>query len=99
MLAVNPDTGERRVVGIDDDGEWGWRAGGLPDLDDPGTLGCLLALVREAWSDDLELSRRIETVRGYGLRAAIDVVQRFKKGNMTEADAIVAALMFKSSAW
>jgi hypothetical protein len=26
--------------------------GGLPDLTDPATLGCLLALVREAWGDD-----------------------------------------------
>jgi hypothetical protein len=25
--------------------------GGLPDLTDPATLGCLLALVREAWGD------------------------------------------------
>ena len=24
---------------------------GLPDLTDPATLGCLLALVREAWAD------------------------------------------------
>jgi len=24
----------------------------LPDLTDPATLGCLLALVREAWGDD-----------------------------------------------
>jgi hypothetical protein len=29
----------------------GWR----PDLADPATLGCLLALVREAWGDDLHI--------------------------------------------
>ena len=27
--------------------------GALPDLSDPATLGCLLALVREAWGDPL----------------------------------------------
>lgn len=32
----------------------------LPDLADPGTLGCLLALVREAWGDPL-----ICTANGY----------------------------------
>ena len=27
------------------------QGGGLPDLTDPATLGCLLALVREAWGN------------------------------------------------
>ena len=27
--------------------------GRLPDLNDPGTIGCLLALVRKAWDDPL----------------------------------------------
>lgn len=34
---------------LDNDG-WGWHAGGLPDLTDPATVGCLLALVRSAWN-------------------------------------------------
>jgi hypothetical protein len=38
-----------RPVRVDD----GWHEVGvwLPDLSDPATLGCLLALVREAWGD------------------------------------------------
>jgi hypothetical protein len=31
------------------------HSGALPDLADPATLGCLLALVREAWGGDLHV--------------------------------------------
>jgi len=45
---------DRRVAApVDDDGTFRWADpfdnGALPDLTDPATLGCLLALVREAW--------------------------------------------------
>ena len=33
---------------------YGARDDGLPDLSDPATLGCLLALVRKAWGGDFE---------------------------------------------
>jgi hypothetical protein len=38
-----------------DGGGWydGDAAGFLPDLSDPATLGCLLALVREAWKGNV----------------------------------------------
>ena len=56
---------------------------GLPDLTDPATLGCLLALVREAWDDRYlcaSLSpRKLWMVDGWSLHD-------------TEAEALVAAL-------
>ena len=33
------------------DPEYARDSGAIPDLDDPATLGCVLAVVREAWSD------------------------------------------------
>jgi hypothetical protein len=67
-------------------GEW---ANALPDLTDPATLGCLLALVREAWGDpflcavgDRETGWRLD---GYAIVEDIHSYQ-------SEAEALVAAL-------
>ena len=65
--------------------------GRLPDLTDPATLGCLLALVREAWGDEhLHNGRRIA---GWGVwtSASTPIPQCVGKGD-TEAEALVAAL-------
>ena len=59
----------------------------LPDLTDPATLGCLLALVREAWGQpELFCSRSIGL--GWGVYDFIDDVGL----GHTEAEALVAAL-------
>ena len=72
-------------------------AGLLPDLTDPATLGCLLALVREAWGD-----HATSFANGYaepqnvwvvhnGRFSSDDYGPEIAKGS-TEADALVRAL-------
>ena len=64
----------------------------LPDLCDPATLGCLLALVREAWGrDDLGASRYKERWCVERWCGDIRVFQYGTQGG-TEAEALVAAL-------
>lgn len=64
----------------------------LPDLSDPATLGCLLALVREAWGDPHAGSRWMKPDwkvlvqrRGYINHTVVGV-------GRTEAEALVRAL-------
>ena len=62
----------------------------LPDLTDPATLGCLLALVREAWESP---KANISWVTDENCMVVFDPrhAQRFLLGD-TEAEALVAAL-------
>ena len=65
----------------------------VPDLDDPATLGALLALVREAWGDPLICVAVDNTGAGWwvdGWTAARPQVP--SDLHPTEADALVAAL-------
>ena len=50
MAGMLLDCGER-VPGEDSPYEWEPEDEDFPDLTDPATLGCLLHLVRKAWSD------------------------------------------------
>lgn len=64
----------------------------LPDLTDAATLGCLLALVREAWGGDFEQvwSEWYPLLSRWGIRAGSRSV--LLVSGETEADALVAAL-------
>ena len=64
----------------------------LPDLSDPATLGCLLALVREAWSDPT-LCVVLDTSDGrWHVGCWDDGMAMRGSGGATEAEALVAAL-------
>lgn len=79
---------------------WRWHPHDRPDLSDPATLGCMLALVREAWecavilTPDYELYDE-EVQQGphiIGWRA-VETVRWMTVGEgATEAEALVAAL-------
>ena len=91
----------RSVVFEDNDGaihEGVVSRSDLPDLDDAATLGCLLALVREAWESHRGsdyVASTMHTASGWGVGArfgceglAAIVLPTFD----TEAEALVAAL-------
>ena len=62
----------------------------LPDLSDPATLGCLLALVRAAWGqDDMGASRYRER---WCVEFTPQDAQNYAFYGATEAEALVAAL-------
>jgi hypothetical protein len=73
-----------------------WAGARLPNLDDPATLGCLLALVREVWGSRFHLILNDDTrtpdwiVCGARLRNGQPVIM--KNSFATEAAALVAAL-------
>jgi hypothetical protein len=96
------DTAGLRVVR---DGRWhpcdgnvitDWDAPGWrdlePDLTDPATLGCLLALVREASGDRL-LHVAYQTDAGHEWWVVVDMDDNCMYGGETEGAAIAAALI------
>lgn len=65
---------------------------GIPDFTDPATLGCLLALVREAWGEPL-LSVAWAGGRWYVVQRILRSVDALRWIDAaTEAEALVAAM-------
>jgi hypothetical protein len=95
MLAImtEPHEGETtfRVVDYIGNRETGAPITMYPDLSDPATLGCLLALVREAWGDGVYLLPDGGWyVKGARLKNGATVNLGIVAKN--EAEALVAAL-------
>ena len=90
------DQAHSSIGGIQLDGVTRWNH--LPDLTDPATLGCLLALVREAWEPRRgtdHIASTVHTSTGWGVGARVGsecfaaiILHAFA----SEAEALVAAL-------
>lgn len=71
----------------------------IPDLSDPATLGCLRALVREAWGDPLMMAhfvslraKEVWGIRTRAIQTAMGYPKLLADGCSTEAEALVRAL-------
>jgi|DEB19_MinimDraft_3_1074340.scaffolds.fasta_scaffold13252_6 hypothetical protein len=86
------DRGQRVAVYADP------NEGEAPDLDDPATLGCLLALVREAWEPRRGtdcIASSVHTNSGWGVGARVGsecFAAIVLPAAASEAEALVAAL-------
>jgi len=78
------------IGGIQIDGESRWNH--LPDLTDPATLGCLLALVREAWNEPRITILWEEDVWEEYLWFSVQGIEHGELHGDSEAEALVAAL-------
>ena len=104
MIALDQDGIKARVLDVQAGGQVralichdGWNGSPvtvcsphLPDLEDPATLGCLLALVREAWAPATWITTTACLTSGgvHGWRVqGLDLPMQ-----STEAEALVAAL-------
>ena len=68
------------------------RASGvLPDITDPATLGCMLALAREAWADPT-----LHVVCARGRWWAVSTQFEGGPGHETEGEALAAAILVAS---
>ena len=64
----------------------------LPDLSDPATIGCVLALVREAWGDPHASASWDYETNGPVVVACSHTSRWIFRDRQTEAEALVAAL-------
>ena len=69
----------------------------VPDLTDPATLGCILALVREAWGDSRLVAIYCEAAHpgqseGWAVQCADNRLPVAGEDHPTEAETLVAAL-------
>lgn len=92
-------TGERTGVPIVYARDGRHSADMLPDLTDPATLGCLLALVREAWNDPGIACVTSSYSNGQYYRRVVDghhhgsTFQTLSQAtHLTEAEALITAL-------
>jgi len=93
MRVLDPIGPHPQRISDDDEGEASWRANyWLPDLTDPATLGCLLALVREAWGDPHASASWDYETNGQVVVACSRTSRWIFRDRQTEAEALVAAL-------